>query len=282
MNLSFRRLAVLILTLSAALGTVVLPSSPAGGGATNRAGVVVRQSDGTVRDMCVFFDEAEISGYELLERSGFDFQSESYIQGRAICKIGPDGCNSSQGEECFCDKANSWGYSTRDKGGSTWVYSRVGADQRDPKVRDGSLDGWSWGANGNQPKLPAIAFSDVCPASATSPPLPPQNPPAGGTNGDSSDVPPPGGRSNSANRSDGRTGTTETERLELEDAESPEPSAEASASATDGERREAQESTDTDDTEPTSYLTFGGFALVFVLIAAALYFMRRRRARSDT
>ena len=281
MKLSFRRLAVLLLIASAALGTVVLPSSPAGGGATNRAGVVVRQSDGSVRDMCVFFDEAEITGYELLERSGIEFQdSGGEFFARAICKIGPDGCDTSQGGPCFCDSSKSWNYFIRNKGDSTWGHSSQGPDER--KVRDGYLDGWSWGANGGAPQPPSLSFGDVCPASATSTSAPGPVPASGGSSGSGGSRLPAGDGSVTAGGSDNRTGTTETERLELEDGTSPEPSDEASPSSTDGERNEAQESTDSDDTEPASYLMFGGFALVFALIAAALYVMRRRRARSDT
>ncbi|MDQ7028470.1 MAG: hypothetical protein Q9O62_01170 [Ardenticatenia bacterium] len=38
----------------------------------NRAGVVVQHGDGTVRAACVLFPEPEISGAELLRRSGLD------------------------------------------------------------------------------------------------------------------------------------------------------------------------------------------------------------------
>jgi hypothetical protein len=270
-----------MLILSAALGVVVLPSSPAGGGGANRAGVVVRQSDGTVRDMCVFFEQDEISGYELLERSGLTFEAEDYGTRHAICKIGNDGCSPSKGEDCLeCRKPDAWSYYLRNKGDTTWVYSQVGADDRN--VRDGYIDGWSWGEGSQAPKPPAIPFSDVCPATATSTTAPRPVPASGGPSGSGGGSLPTGDGSVTAGGSDNRTGTTETERLEIEDGTSPEPSDEASPSETDGERNEARESTDSDDTEPASYLMFGGFALVFALIAAALYFMRRRRAQSDT
>lgn len=231
--------------------------------------------------MCVFFDEVEITGYELLERSGIEFQdSRGEFFARAICKIGPDGCDTSQGGKCFCDSSKSWNYYLRNKGDSTWGHSSLGPDER--KVKDGYLDGWSWGANGGAPQPPSIAFSDVCPAAATSTSTPPPAPGSGGTNGGNTYVPPSDGGSDNANRSDDGVGSTETERLEISNSPSSEPPEEVSPSATDGERNEAQESTDEDDTEPASYLMFGGFALVFALIAAALYFMRRRRAQSDT
>ncbi len=231
--------------------------------------------------MCVFFDEEEISGYELLVRSGFDFEDENFGYGHAICKIGPDGCDTSQGQDCFCDKSKSWNYLTRNKGDPTWDLSPVGADSRD--VRDGDLDGWSWGPNGSPPKPPAMPFSDVCPAAAAATSTPRTVPPSGGKSGGGGDSPPSSaGRSDPDGGSDPAAGRTETARLELEDGISPEPSAGSSPKSTNGERTTAQESTDSDDTEPASYLMFGGFALGFAVLATALYFMRRRRAQSDT
>jgi hypothetical protein len=261
------------------LGAVALP--PIGAATKNRAGVVVRQGDGSARAMCVFFDEAEISGYELLERSGIEFQdSRGEFFSRAICKIGPDGCDTSQGGPCFCDGSKSWNYYIRNKGDSTWGHSSLGPDERN--VKDGYLDGWSWGANGGAPQPPSVAFSDVCPASATSTSAPQPVPPSGGTSGGSNNGPGSDDGSNAAGGSENRTGRTETERLELEDGTSPQPSAEGSPSAKNSERIEAQEATDDDDTEPANYLMFGGFGLVFALMAAGLYVMRRRRAQSDT
>ena len=123
----------------------------------NRAGVVVRYSDGQVRKMCIPFEERTISGYELLQRTNLALDVERSAIGNAICKIGGTGCSSG---DCFCRYPTFWGYWTRDAGERSWDFSDVGA--RDRKVRDGSLDGWSWGRDGKP--APELSFDEVCAA----------------------------------------------------------------------------------------------------------------------
>jgi LPXTG-motif cell wall-anchored protein len=140
--------------------TITAPTLDATAKAKNRAGVVVRLSDGELRKMCVFFDEPSITGSDLLERAGLDTETDSSPLGTAVCKIGTTGCGSG---DCFCRYPVFWGYWTRDGASRSWRFSDVGSSDR--KVVDGSLDGWSWGRDG-KPAPPKIAFEDACPASA--------------------------------------------------------------------------------------------------------------------
>lgn len=122
----------------------------------NRAGLVVRSEDGTLRRICLLFDEPEITGAELLVRSGLDVEVETSPMGAAVCRIGADGCRSG---DCFCRYPTFWGYWTRD--GGAWAFSEIGASQR--RVVDGSLDGWVWGADGG-PAPPDESLDEVCAA----------------------------------------------------------------------------------------------------------------------
>ena len=112
--------------------------------------------------MCVFFDEPTISGLDLLDRSGATYVAEKSALGSAICKLDGQGCGYPS-EDCFCEYPNFWGYWVRDPDVSMWEFASTGAADHD--VRDGSVDGWSWGKDG-KPAPPKVAFDEVCPASA--------------------------------------------------------------------------------------------------------------------
>ncbi len=281
MKLTGLRLAALLVVLSGAVAALVIPSPLVAAG-KNRAGVIVRHSDGTVRDMCVFFDEEEISGYELLERSGITFEAESYGTDHAICKIGSEGCSPSHGEDCLkCKEPNAWSYYLRNAGDSTWGYSSVGADRRN--VHNGYLDGWSWGEGSQAPKPPAVPFSDVCPAAAATTTAPHDDSPSSrSTNAPRA----PGSSQTQPDTSasdDGKDGApNESPSAEVSvDLKSSSPDPEDDNSRGDSDGKDQALAGD-DESGPRDYLTFVAFALIFAVAAAALYFMRRRRARSDT
>jgi hypothetical protein len=148
-----------------ALVAALQPAHDAVGAAKNKAGVVVRSGDGTVDKMCVFFDEPTISGLDLLDRSGMTYVAEKSAVGSAICKIDATGC-AYPSEGCFCEYPRFWGYWNRDPDTSAWEFSSTGAADRE--IRNGAVDGWSWGKDG-KPAPPDVAFADVCPASAKAP-----------------------------------------------------------------------------------------------------------------
>jgi hypothetical protein len=136
---------------------------------------VVQYGDGSVQTACVAFAEDEISGIDLLDRSGIPAITQSSGIGAAVCKIGREGCDY-PAEGCFCkragDRAVYWAYQVL-KGGA-WSYASLGA--ANVRVRDGDVHGWAWGAGdssaGAQP--PALSIDAICaaPASPTAAPAP--------------------------------------------------------------------------------------------------------------
>jgi hypothetical protein len=143
---------VQILALTLALLGVGLPSTSAQ--QSNRVGLVISFSDGSLVKRCIEFDTAEISGYEALKSTGMNivvnFDSG---MGAGICKIEDEGCPA---ESCMtCDVPNYWSY--WHLSGSSWTYSQKGASGY--KVQDGDVEGWSWG-EGDPP--PLIPFDQIC------------------------------------------------------------------------------------------------------------------------
>jgi len=138
----------------------------------NRAGIVVSFGDGRVESVCVEFDEAEISGAELLNRAGFPVVSGSGGDSTAVCMIDDTGCRNPADCWCRCHGADClyWSYHTLE--GGDWRYSAVGSSQR--RVRDGDADGWAWGKGGvgSGAKPEPRTFDEICPRIATSTPLP--------------------------------------------------------------------------------------------------------------
>lgn len=136
----------------------------------NRAGLVVRLGDGNVLTRCVEFDEAEISGYELMERAGLEVARRADGLGGIVCSIQGIGCPVGN---CFCQCSGStctyWSY--WHLVGGQWSYSSLGADIH--RVRNGDIEGWSWGENESPPLVP---FDQICVAPATATPVPTATP----------------------------------------------------------------------------------------------------------
>lgn len=136
----------------------------AGADGPSRVGLVVRFGDGSVFTKCVEFDEDQISGLEVLLRSGLNVIYQQSGLGAAVCKIEDDGCDYPS-EPCFCRCPGGpncvyWSY-WHLKGGE-WQYSPAGASGY--FVRDGDVEGWAWGPGtaGSGPEPPVIAFDTIC------------------------------------------------------------------------------------------------------------------------
>ncbi len=129
---------------------------------TNRVALVIRESDQSVQTACVEFTEPEITGLEVLQRSGLDVNIDVQGLGALVCRIEQTGCAT---DDCWCQCKGGgdciyWSYWHQLNG--AWQYSQGGAGQY--IVRDGDVDGWSWGpgaANAAYPP-PEISFDDVC------------------------------------------------------------------------------------------------------------------------
>ncbi len=146
----------------------------------DRAGLVVQFGDGRVEARCVAFEGGEITGADLLTRSGMDVVVDaSRGMGITVCRIEGEGC-AYPSEPCFCQcmgggECAYWNYFYRDPGDAGWSYSALGAVLR--KVRPGSIEAWVWG-DGRTPPDDALTFEAVCepptptPTSTPEPPTP--------------------------------------------------------------------------------------------------------------
>ncbi len=154
----------LLLALGSGPGGWGFSQSVRAQGGVNQVGLVVRFGDGSLTTRCVEFSEQQISGYDVLVRSGLDivaaFDSGA---GAAICAIEGEGCPAN---ECLtCADPNYWSYWHLVEG--SWVYSQVGSSGY--AAHHGDVEGWSWGP-GEPP--PVVFFAQICipPATDTPPP----------------------------------------------------------------------------------------------------------------
>lgn len=128
----------------------------------NRVGLVVDLGDGEVLTHCVSFVEEEVSGLEVIERSGLAVEMNQQAGGQAICQINDQGCPA---RDCFCAcqggaACTYWSYWHLGEAG--WNYSAIGAGMS--RVRDGMVEGWMWGPGSVTEAVPPprVTFEDIC------------------------------------------------------------------------------------------------------------------------
>jgi hypothetical protein len=137
----------------------------------NQAGLVVQFGDDRIETRCVAFEGQEISGADLLTRSGLELIVDtSSGMGITVCQIEGEGC-AFPAEPCFCqctggDECAYWNYFYRDAGATGWEYSALGAILR--QVKPGSVEAWVWG-DGHTPLDDQLTFETVCPAPTATP-----------------------------------------------------------------------------------------------------------------
>jgi len=139
----------------------------------NQVGLVVQFGDGSYTTRCIEFSEPQISGYDVLLRSGLNIEaSVSGSPGVLICGIEGTGCSASN---CMCDfPPNYWSYWHLVDG--EWLYSQLGASGY--MVSPGEVEGWNWG-EGQPPSV--IPLEQICAPPATDTPTPTQTPTASTT-----------------------------------------------------------------------------------------------------
>lgn len=129
------------------------------------AGLVIVGEEGNVSTHCIAFEGEQLSGLELLQRSGLNPEFKSGGLGAALCALEGRGCPV---EDCFCEckgaPCNYWVYFHLQADG-TWNYSGVGAAGR--TLRSGDVDAWVWGDGKTAP--PPLTFTDICPAADNAP-----------------------------------------------------------------------------------------------------------------
>jgi len=190
--------ALIPVTVPAVTGAV-----PACAAATGPHAALVIDTGGDVRSFCVALDATTVSGVHLIELAGAqDHLSYGFGSGgQAVCRLAGVG---PQGDDCFSDYPQYWGYWHGDGHGG-WIWSSSGTASA--RVGDGALDGWVWGSGdsgASHPKPPPTAIDDVCvrPTAPVTSPAPSRATPAA--------APSAGVRSSAAGVSTGPsdTGTT--------------------------------------------------------------------------
>lgn len=124
----------------------------------NAAGLVIQYADGRIAYLYVEFTEPEISGVELLERSGLVYALAPYGGlGVAVCSIEGEGCPA---DNCFCKSygqdAFFWRYHRLSDTGE-WIPLPVGPASR--MLKSGDVDGWSWSARDHG--LPETSLAEI-------------------------------------------------------------------------------------------------------------------------
>ncbi len=134
----------------------------------NQAGLVVRFDEDRVETYCVSFEEAEITGRELMERAGLALEFEEVGIGASVCRVEDVGCGSGN---CFCQcqggTCEYWSYWHLNDG--EWRYAVSGASTT--QVAHGEVQGWSWGPGSVSEAIapPNVTFDEVCAPEETAP-----------------------------------------------------------------------------------------------------------------
>jgi hypothetical protein len=146
--------------------------TPAASGADlNIAGLVVDYGDGRVSYAVVPFAEEEISGIELLRRSGLDLVTVGFGgMGDAVCQIEDTGCPVDECRRRLCQTSDPespfWRYSRQTSPGE-WEFLALGASGA--RVGDGDIDGWSWTGTGSS--LPPLTMDEIAERAGAEAPL---------------------------------------------------------------------------------------------------------------
>jgi hypothetical protein len=125
--------------------------------AVHRAALVIEHSSGSLITRCVAFAEEQINGLQLVQRSGVEYDAQSFGSiGSAMCQLDQEPLTVPPG--CF-GSGPYWQYFHHQ--GSGWQASVVGASSS--ALHDGDVDGWRYAAGANQ--APGnISFAAVCAA----------------------------------------------------------------------------------------------------------------------
>lgn len=156
--------ARLALAIATGLAIVVISVGGAIGQAQDRlnhAGLVIRGQDSELTYAYVEFSEAEISGLELLERSGVPVVTVGFGGlGEGVCAIGGQGCSVTACQRRLCQGPRAddpfW-QAFRQQAPGDWRPQLLGASST--LVADGDIDGWSW--TGDEANLPAVTLAEI-------------------------------------------------------------------------------------------------------------------------
>lgn len=161
---SWRDVGVILrMLIATAVSLLCLIAAPPTTGEDNlhHAGVIVRHGDGRLTYAYIAFREEEITGIDLLRRSGIEQVTIPFGGlGEGVCSLEGEGCPASDCRRRVCQGANDttpyWRYFRQQSPGD-WRAIILGASTT--TVRDGDIDGWSWSPNASN--LPAATIADV-------------------------------------------------------------------------------------------------------------------------
>jgi hypothetical protein len=112
----------------------------------NYSAIVIDPGDGEVQTACVSFEEESITGFDLLEKSGFDYQTNQDGFLNSIMDISnPEG------------ETNYWSYWYWD--GREWQFQNTGASNT--RVLSGSIELWHFTSWEQFPSLPSEYIPDI-------------------------------------------------------------------------------------------------------------------------
>lgn len=150
-------IALVLALLVVVLGTV---SASAADGELHHAGLVVRHGDGQITYAYVAFREDEMSGLDLLERTGIEQVTVSFGGlGAGVCSLEGEGCPTGECRRNVCQSgANApyWRYFRQVEPGK-WQPAPLGASSS--VVQDGTIDAWVW--TSREAGLPALTMAEI-------------------------------------------------------------------------------------------------------------------------
>jgi hypothetical protein len=138
-----KKLTKILILFAIALGALPQVANAA------QAGLVVKHSDGQTKISCVSFDGQSISGWQLLEKSGFNPIAKNGF----IVEI--DGEKTTDYQQMSEDDA-FWSYWQFD---GSWKFFNMGANYT--TVKDGDIQGWQLSTGKNS--LPQASMARICP-----------------------------------------------------------------------------------------------------------------------
>lgn len=167
-------------------------SGTAAGEELHHAALVIVFPESRTETFCIDFTEDEVTGVELLRRSGLSVVLSGFGGlGSGVCRIDDVGC--SDPGDCFCQCRGGdcayWSYFRMED--SQWRFQSVGPSTR--RLRDGDADGWVWGSG----RTPPGATDELCAAVSTPAPAT-ATPPSDGSTGTGTGSEPGGGPADAA------------------------------------------------------------------------------------
>lgn len=141
------RVSILALAIAGTAGSAIAlaPLGPFAGSACAGAGpyhaaVVVTHLDGTTIQRCVAFSDATITGYDLLQKSGIEFETQQFGSfGQAVCEVDNEPPTWST---CLPPSPEPYWVIFVARGGGPWTPSKLGISTQ--SFADGDAEGFRY------------------------------------------------------------------------------------------------------------------------------------------